>query len=126
MKHLWIGIGILSLLLTLGIVSNVAASLTLRESETLLQQADEALDAGDLPAALEKSRQAEARWRSAQKMLHIMMSHTLIDEVDTSFSNLRTYGEEDETTEYRASCRELILQLRHLRDMDIPHYYHFL
>ena len=106
MKHLWIGIGILSLLLTLGIVSNVAANLTLRESETLLQQA------------------ACAIFRCL--VLLIMMSHTLIDEVDTSFSNLRTYGEEDEATEYRASCRELILQLRHLRDMDIPHYYHFL
>ena len=45
-----------------------------------------------------------------KKMLHITMTHTLLDEVDASFSNLDTYGEEEERTEYRVCCRELLLE----------------
>ena len=80
----------------------------------------------ELQKALEKSRQAEQEWNKGKKMLHITMTHTLLDEVDASFSNLDTYGEEEERTEYRVCCRELLLKLQHIRDMDIPHYYHFL
>lgn len=126
MKYFWIGIAILALLLTLGVTSNVAANLILKESEALLLQADEAAERDDLQNALEKSRQAEQEWNKGKKMLHITMTHTLLDEVDASFSNLHTYGEEDEQTEYRACCRELLLKIQHIRDMDIPHYYHFL
>ena len=126
MKYFWIGIAILALLLTLGITSNVAANLILKESEALLRQADEAVERDDLQNALEKSRQAEQEWNKGKKMLHITMTHTLLDEVDASFSNLHTYGEEDEQTEYRVCCRELLLKIQHIRDMDIPHYYHFL
>lgn len=126
MKYFWIGIAILALLLTLGVTSNVAANLILKESEALLRQADEAVERDDLQNALEKSRQAEQEWSKGKKMLHITMTHTLLDEVDASFSNLHTYGEEDEQTEYRVCCRELLLKIQHIRDMDIPHYYHFL
>lgn len=126
MKYFWIGIAILALLLTLGVTSNVAANLILKESEALLRQADEAVEQDDLQNALKKSRQAEQEWNKGKKMLHITMTHTLLDEVDASFSNLHTYGEEDEQTEYRVCCRELLLKIQHIRDMDIPHYYHFL
>lgn len=126
MKYFWIGTAILALLLTLGVTSNIASGLILRKSEALLRQADEAVGRNELQKALEKSRQAEEEWSKGKKMLHITMTHTLLDEVDASFSNLDTYGEEEERTEYRVCCRELLLKLRHIRDMDIPHYYHFL
>lgn len=126
MKYFWIGTAILALLLTLGVTSNIASGLILRKSEALLRQADEAVGRNELQKALEKSRQAEQEWSKGKKMLHITMTHTLLDEVDASFSNLDTYGEEEERTEYRACCRELLLKLQHIRDMDIPHYYHFL
>lgn len=126
MKYFWIGSAILALLLTLGVTSNIASGLILRKSEALLRQADEAVGRNELQKALEKSRQAEEEWSKGKKMLHITMTHTLLDEVDASFSNLDTYGEEEEQTEYRVCCRELLLKLQHIRDMDIPHYYHFL
>ena len=93
MKYFWIGTAILALLLTLGVTSNIASGLILRKSEALLRQAEEAVGRNELQKALEKSRQAEQEWSKGKKMLHITMTHTLLDEVDASFSNLDTYGE---------------------------------
>ena len=55
-----------------------------------------------------------------------MLSHEELDEIESVFSALESYGKTETGDEFRSSCAELALRLRHIRQMDVPFYYNFL
>ena len=126
MKHFYLGLGILAVLLALCIGSSVLLCRSTRESEAHLQEAAAALEADDLPAAANHAQQAKRAFDRRQELLSAFLSHEELDEIAIDFAELEVYGQEGSREEFRARCASLLLRLRHVAEMDVPFYYNFL
>lgn len=126
MKHLFLGLGILAVLLALGIGSSALLCRSTRDSEALLLAAEAAVAEGDLPTAAALAQQAGQAFSARQELLSALLSHEELDQIAIGFAQLRAYGAEGSREGFRAQCGELLFRLRHVAQLDQPFYYNFL
>ena len=126
MKLLYLGLGILAVLLALCIGSSVLLCRSTRESEAHLQEAAAALEADNFSAAANHAQQAKQAFDRRQELLSAFLSHEELDEIAIDFAELEVYGQEGSREEFRARCEALLFRLRHVAEMDVPFYYNFL
>lgn len=126
MKYLYIGLGVLAVLLALCIGSSVFLCRSTRQSEALLLDADAALREDDFPAAVAFADEAQRAFDRRRELLGALLSHEELDEIAIAFSALEVYGAEGSREEFRVRCEELLFRLRHVAEMDVPFYYNFL
>ena len=126
MKYLYFGAGILAVLLAACIFSTFLISGCTAKTLESLEQALSAFDGGNFPAAAEHADRAKSEWERHSNLLSAMLSHEELDEIESVFSALESYGKTETGDEFRSSCAELALRLRHIRQMDVPFYYNFL
>ncbi len=126
MKYLYIGGGILLVLLALSILSGIMISGCVDTARAELVQAVEEMDGGDFSLAVTHGTAAAKEWESHKNLLSALLSHEELDEISTGFSDLRSYAVTRTEEEYRARCLELEFRLEHIAEMDVPFYYNFL
>ena len=125
MKYLYIGVGVLAVLLAACILSTTVISSCTRETADALEHALSAFDEDDFPAAAAQASRAKSEWDQHAKLLSALLSHEELDEIDTAFTALDSYRKTQTADEFRSRCAELSLRLRHITQMDIPFYYNF-
>lgn len=126
MKYLSIGIGILAVLLAVCIFSSVWVAKSVETAQAALSEAVQALNRGDLDAAMLRGEDAATQWNRHANVFGVFLSHEEIDEISVGFSNLRAYADNGASEDYRVCCAELLFRLSHIAQMDIPFYYNFL
>lgn len=125
MKYLYIGIGVLVLLLAGCILSTALISVCTCKAADALEVALSAFDEGSFSAAAAQAEYAKSEWDRHAKLLSALLSHEELDEIDAAFTALDSYRKTQTADEFRNRCAELSLRLRHITQMDIPFYYNF-
>lgn len=107
MKRLWIGIGLLAVILVMGLWS----ASRLRDihtgiSEDLTNAAAAAQD-GQWQQADKLARQAQQKWRDSWNFSAAMADHTVLDEIDGFFAQAEVYRKNRNGVDYAATCARL-------------------
>ena len=107
MKRLWIGLGVLAVLLAMGLWVSAAMEWTHVVMVQQLQQASRAAMAEDWPAALEAAQQAQGHWNKHRRWIAAFADHTPMDEIEGSFAEMEVYAQDREKQHFAATCARL-------------------
>ncbi len=114
MKRFATALVLLALTLTLSIGAQLIFSKKTDELITDLNFLLTAVDAGEgEERALEK---AEDAWHGSKKILHILLVHRSMDEIEININSLREYLDSGDDEALRQACTEALKQLENLRD----------
>lgn len=126
MRFFYWGVGILLLCLALCIVSTSLLSRDTQTAAAILQEAQNAAEAGDFVSAARLTGQAREFWESRRGFFGMVVRHAEADQINTTFRALQSYAEQGVRGEFAPTCAGLIEQIRHLAEMEAPHYYNIL
>lgn len=101
MKRMWIGIGILTALLALGLYTMWLTDHRLSEVAYQLQKA---AAEENWETAEQLSRQAKQQWEDNWFFSAALADHTDIDEIDGVFARLEVYRRYENTAAHAATC----------------------
>ena len=107
MKRLWIGIGILVLLLAMGIGLLLGSMVYFEELSRDLEQAGELAMTGNWPAAIKKAEESEARWKIYRRFWASFTDHEPVEEMEVLFSQLKVYQARQLDVDFATVCRHM-------------------
>lgn len=114
MKRFATALALLALTLTMSIGAQFIFSKKTGELITNLKSLLAAVDAGEgEKQALDK---AESEWKDSKKILHILLVHRSMDEIEININSLREYLDSGDDEALRQACTEALKQLENLRD----------
>lgn len=114
MKRFATAVVLLLLTLTLSIGAQLIFSKKTDELITGLEALLRAVDAGEgEERALENVEEA---WRGSKKILHILLVHRSMDEIEININSLGEYLGAGDRESLRQACTEALMQLENLRD----------
>ena len=120
MKRFWAAISVLSLLLAACTVSAVLVSHIARETISLLEEAANFAKEHNYTAALSQCQKAEERWKSRAGLHGALLRHSEADRVESGLAKLVSYARTQDHDEFLALCAEIIHDIEHVRDMELP------
>ena len=103
-KHFYLGIGILILFLVLGILGSVWLDRANESVTQALEQAVQAVQAGDLTRGTNLARQAAEYWQKSWNAVASVADHGAMDEIDGLFAQLQYYAEAQLPQMFGACC----------------------
>lgn len=107
MKHFLLGLGILAALLAIGFwVQSCLDGIHLEISHTLEQASQQTLE-GHWEQGQALVDRAKGEWEDHWRKTAAIADHTLMDEIDSLFSQLEVYGQTRQTGHYCAICAQL-------------------
>lgn len=116
MKRLWIGIGLLAVILIAGLWT----SALLRQDQTAisdyLQKAADAALNGQWAQADQFARQAESRWQDRKNFSATLADHTVLDEIEGIFAEATVYRESRDRVAFVAICARLSKSVEALQE----------
>lgn len=113
MKRIWIGLGLLGLLLVLGFVtSNKMEHVHTAISHRLEQAVETAV--WEEAAAL--SQEAEAQWQQHSHFTASLADHEHIDQIDSLFAQLKVYRSNADALSHAATCAYLAESVTALKE----------
>ena len=107
MKRLWIGVGILLVLLALGIGTTVFAVRTHEDISQTLEQASNAALRGRWAEAGELSLSAKNKWEACRKGTAAIADHEPMEQIDDLFSQMEVYLQTKQQIPFSACCASL-------------------
>ena len=107
MRHLWIGVLILILLLALGLVISLRMGVIHTPIAEDLAAAAEAALSDDWDTAMTCVRSASARWEKYRRFTAAFADHNPMDELDGLFAELEVYAKEREMPHFASTCTRL-------------------
>ena len=107
MGRLFLGIGLLLLLLALGIWVAVAMNDLHTPVTDMLETAAQQAMAGDLEQGISLARQAKDHWSYHWRRTASVSDHTPMDEIDGLFAQMDVYAQTGMVTEFAAYCTRL-------------------
>lgn len=123
MKHLWIGVCILAVILAASIVCVSMLNLCVHRVADRLDEAVSLLDRGETSAALKTAKRAANLWHRYSGFLCSILDHEESDSIAWNFAELSSYAQTCSTEEFRCRCVEASAMIRHMADMELPYYY---
>ena len=116
MKRGWIGLGLLALLLTVGLLVTGFMGRIHKEVSRELEEAARAAGAGDWAEAAEDARDAFDAWQKHWHFSAAFADHEPMEEIDGQFAQLWPYLQSREAVAFSALCRELARQVDAIGD----------
>ncbi len=114
MKRMWIGIGLLAVVLIGGVWSGKRMMNTHLPCAEDLEHAAACAMAEDWGSAGALAEKARDTWQQNRKISASVTDHEPMDEIDAIFEELEVYRAREETAAYSAGCMYLAEQLRDL------------
>ncbi|MBE6920856.1 MAG: DUF4363 family protein [Ruminococcaceae bacterium] len=108
MLRLWIGIGILAILLAMGIGLLWGSGVFFEELSQDLQQAGDFALAGNWQAAGEKVEKSREKWEAYRPFWASFTDHEPVEQMQNLFSQLELYRARQLEVEFAAVCRNLV------------------
>ena len=107
MNRLWLGVGILVLLLVLGIWVTAAIGSTHDGISALLSEAAQASTAGEWEQANSRFQQAKQQWQQLRPWTAAITDHGPMEEIDRFFSQTEVYLQMEYLADFRVGCQAL-------------------
>ena len=107
MKRLYIGAGLLAVMLAAGIFLTGAFNAIHEPLQDQLQQAQTAAAAGDWQKAGDLTKQAKEKWEASRHFVAAVADHEPLEEMDSLFARLEVLCLLREEDEFAADCAEL-------------------
>lgn len=107
MKRLWLGVGILAVLVSLGVASTVGVGRVCEPLSQNLASAADQVQAGKWEQAVTLSQQSRARWERWHHIIAALTDHEPMDEVDSLFAALEIYARENDRIRFADCCARL-------------------
>ena len=126
MKKLWLGLGLLAMLLILGLGELGMLAERSRRAGEALTRAYEAAEAGDMALALDRALRVRRYWESATPAVDAVTSHEETDEIRRSLAELPALAENGQSADFLALCGRLRVMIAHLAEMERPRWYNIL
>lgn len=104
MKRIWIGLGLMGLLLGLGLLT---ARRMERVQTAVSHRLALAAQATQWEEATALSREAEAQWQQHRRFTAALANHNDMDEVDRLFAQLEVYRRRGDTLSHAGTCAYL-------------------
>ena len=106
------------ILLALTIAMSIGAQVMFsKKTDALIESLDSLLTAVDNgegeKQALDNTKET---WQKSKRMLHILLVHRSMDEIEININSLEKYLEAGDEEALRESCTEALMQLENLRD----------
>ena len=108
MGRLWIGVGILVVLLAVGIGLLWGSSMYFEELSQDLEQAGELALAGNWQAAEEKAEKGREKWEQYRRFWASFTDHEPVEQMQNLFSQLELYQARQLEVDFAAICRNLV------------------
>lgn len=126
MKYLYIGSGILALLLGICILTGCVLSGRTEAAAAVLQQALDASVADDAETAAEYAKAAADQWHGSLRFYSSFLCHDETDEITIGFAELMLCTGQQGQEEFQLHCASLLARLHHIAQMDLPLYHNIL
>lgn len=123
MKHLYLGLGILVVLLILGLLGLFLLTHNLEQAALALDQAYAQAMKGRNQEAREAALYARSRWESLYGLTASLVDHGPLDEVNRAFAELES---QEDPKELAKNCRVLSCLVRGIARREKPLYYNIL
>lgn len=107
MKHFWLGVAILLLLLLSGVLTTAAFCRIHPPLQETLDSAAAAALEGDWTKATFFANTARSRWEKYRSLTAAVADHAPLEEMDAAFSVLETYAQLGWWGEFAALCTQL-------------------
>ena len=107
MKRLWLGIGILTILLSLGLASTIGMAQVCTPISQTLSSAADLVQEGQWAQAAALSKQAKSRWERWRNLTASLTDHEPMEEVDSLFAALDIYAREGDALRFADCCARL-------------------
>lgn len=107
MNRLWIGVGILVILLAMGIGLLCGSRVFFEELSQEVEQAGELALSGNWEAAGKKASQSKVRWEQWRKFWSSFTDHEPVEQMQALFSQLELYEKQKLEVDFAAVCRNL-------------------
>lgn len=108
MGRLWIGIGILVILLAMGILLLWGSGVFFEELSQDLEKAGELALAGNWQAAGEKAEKSREKWEQYHRFWASFTDHEPVEQMQALFSQLELYRARQLEVDFAAVCRNLV------------------
>ncbi len=107
MKRLWIGIGILIVLLAAGTFLSWGLPQIQNEMAQTLDLARVAMESDDWQSAISLANSAKDLWERSRHFVASVVDHEPLEEMDSLFSELEVYARARIETGYASVCAQL-------------------
>ena len=107
MKRIWLGLGILTLFLALGIWSSYGMESLHTPLAHNLEKAAKSALSGDFEAGKEQAAEAKKQWETQWNRSAVLADHTPMDEIDGYFARMEVYAQADNAVDFAACCQQL-------------------
>lgn len=104
MKRIWIGIGLLSLLLALGILASRQMEQT---HQQICDQLKQACETSQWEEAAALGESAQRQWSQNRHFTASLADHGDVDQIDGLFAQLEVYRRHEDSLSYAATCAYL-------------------
>lgn len=126
MKRLWMGTGILVVLLIFSTIITGTMERIHAPVADLLQQAEEASLSGDWDKANALAGMAKAHWERYWQFTAAFADQSPMDELDGLFAELEIYGLQREMPHFAATCSHLSMLAMAMADSHTPSWWNVL
>ena len=116
MKRGWLGIGILTVFLALGLIISSLAAKAHTPTGYMLDQAAKKTLSGDFEGGIALGAEAKQRWQRQWNGTASIADHSPMDEVDALFAEMEIYARTGEQPHFAACCKELAERVRAIAD----------
>lgn len=107
MKRFWLGVAILTLLLSFGIAATLGADRVCNPVVSALEAAATAIQEENWEQADLCTKQARQRWEQYRSALAALSDHTPMEEVDAQFRALEIYARQKDQIRFADCCARL-------------------
>lgn len=108
MKRLWIGVGILLVLLAMGVTLLCISNHFYQDFSRELQSAQELALAGNWTVAGEKADNAQTLWLQYRRLWASFSDHEPVEELETLLSQLEIYEKRRLEVDFAAVCQGIV------------------
>ena len=123
MRRFWIGIALLSLLLTVSIVVSVVMP---RLHDPIYRLLDEAAQCEDWSQAQALTEDAHRRWLRCRRFTAAVADHMPMETIDTGFAQTLAFLQQQEWAEYSAACAALARSVQAMAESHSMLWWNFL
>lgn len=107
MGRFWLGVGLLAAFLALSLGATVFAKDTCAPISDTLEQAAQTAQLGHTEEAVAMAKQARDIWTDRWHGTATFSDHAPMDEIDSLFAQLESYGQAGYTADFSALCTRL-------------------
>ena len=126
MKRTWIGAGLLAVLLAAGLLTGSAMGRGLSPGTAALQQAEQAVLAGDWEQARTLTEAAKADWERIAGLTASLTSQDTLERIEDAFAQLATSARAGDAAAYAAQGTALARELEALANAHRCDWWNFL